>query len=265
MDKWRDFLKKEEIWYKLESFRRLVWEIRNALSWQDIAFGLGIAVFFAFFFYRSAWAVAPMLPVGGVFVYYRQQKRMRRKKQQLLLEFKECVLSVAASLKAGYAVENAFEESIGDMEAMFGKECQMLYELEKLRRGLKNNETLENLLQDMARRSGQEEIREFAQVFAIAKRNSGNIPDTIELYSKIITGKLELEAELQTLLAAKQLEQKVMNVMPFFIVLYLEYSNPGYFDMMYHSLFGVAMMTACLVIYLCAFGLSERILRKACG
>ena len=150
-------------------------------------------------------------------------------------------------------MENAFEESIGDMEAMFGKECQMLYELEKLRRGLKNNETLENLLQDMARRSGQEEIREFAQVFAIAKRNSGNIPDTIELYSKIITGKLELEAELQTLLAAKQLEQKVMNVMPFFIVLYLEYSNPGYFDMMY------------LVIDLCAFGLSERILRKACG
>ncbi len=206
-----------------------------------------------------------MLAVGAVFVYYRQRKRMHRHSRQLLLEFKECVLSVAGSLKAGYAVENAFEESMSDIEVMFGKECCMLKELETLRRGLRNNEILENLLQDMAGRSGLEEIGEFAEVFAIAKRNSGNVAEIIELYSRIISNKLELEAELQTLLAAKQLEQKVMNVMPFFIVLYLEYSNPGYFDMMYHSLFGVAMMTLCLGVYLCAFGLSERIFAKTFG
>lgn len=206
-----------------------------------------------------------MLAVGAVFVYYRQRKRMHRHSRQLLLEFKECVLSVAGSLKAGYAVENAFEESMSDIEVMFGKECCMLKELETLRRGLRNNEILENLLQDMAGRSGLEEIGEFAEVFAIAKRNSGNVAEIIELYSRIISNKLELEAELQTLLAAKQLEQKVMNVMPFFIVLYLEYSNPGYFDMMYHSLFGVAMMTLCLGVYLCAFGLSEKIFAKTFG
>lgn len=172
---------------------------------------------------------------------------------------------MAGSLKAGYAVENAFIESISDMEVMFGMDCQMVVELEKLYRGLHNNETLESLLQDMAGRSGLEEIREFADVFAIAKRNSGNIPETIEMYSKIISGKLELEAEIQTLLAAKQLEQKVMNVMPFLIVLYLEYTNPGYFDMMYHNLFGVAIMSVCLVVYLCAYALSEHILGKAFG
>lgn len=249
----------------MESCRQQVLAVRDALTLQDVILGVGLAVFFAFFFYRSAWAVAPMLPVGGAFVYNRQQKRRHKQEQQLLVEFKECVLSVAGSLKAGYAVENAFAESISDIEVMFGADARMVAELEKLQRGLRNNETLESLLQDMARRSGLEEIREFAEVFAIAKRNSGNIPDTIELYSKIISGKLELEAELQTLLAAKQLEQKVMNIMPFVIVLYLEYSNPGYFDMMYHSLFGVAVMTACLAVYLCAFGLSEKIFRKAFG
>ncbi len=246
----------------MESFRQQAWAFKEALIWQDVVFGVGLAVFFAFFFYRSLWAVVPMLPVGGVFVYYRQQKRGRREERQLLLEFKECVLSVAGSLKAGYAVENAFGESIADMKVMFGEECRMVAELEKLRRGLQNNETLEGLLQDMGRRSGLEEIREFAEVFSIAKRNSGNIPDIIELYSKIISDRLELDAELQTLLAAKQLEQKVMNIMPFFIVLYLEYSNPGYFNMMYHSLFGVAVMTVCLVVYLCAYGLSERIFKR---
>lgn len=239
--------------------------MKEALTLMDAAFGLGISLFFAFFFYRSAWAVLPMLSVGGLFVYWRQRKQKRKQESMLLLQFKECVLSVAGSLKAGYAVENAFGESIADMEIMFGRDCWMAEELRKLNRGLGNNKTLENLLQDMARRSGLEEIQEFAQVFAIAKRNSGNIPDTIEIYSKVIAGKLELEAEIETLLAAKQLEQKVMNVMPFLIVLYLEYSNPGYFDMMYHNLSGAAIMTACLGVYLCAYALSEHIFRKAFG
>ena len=66
-------------------------------------------------------------------------------------------------------------------------------------------------------------------------------------------------------MAAKRLEQKVMNVMPFFIVLYLEYTNPGYFDMMYHNLTGIAIMTGCLVVYMAAYGLAEKIFEKTYG
>ena len=95
--------------------------------------------------------------------------------------------------------------------------------------------------------------------------NSGNIPETIELYSKVISDHLELIAELETLLAAKRLEQKVMNVMPFLIVLYLEYTNRGYFDMMYHNLTGVVIMTGCLLVYMAAFALAERIFDKTYG
>ncbi len=242
-----------------------VLKFKNRLTCSDIGIGLGISLFFAFFFYRSVWAWVPMLPVGVVFVAQRQKKRIRKSKQSFLLQFKECVLSVEASLHAGYAVENAFAESIGDMEIMFGKDCSMAEELQVLRRGLRNNETLENLLQDMAVRSGLDEIKEFAEVFGIAKRNSGNIPDTIAIYSRIISNKLELDAEVETLLAAKQLEQRVMNVMPFFIVLYLEYSNPGYFDMMYHNPMGMGIMTLALVVYLGAYVLSEHIFEGAFG
>lgn len=183
----------------------------------------------------------------------------------MLLQFKECVLSVSASLNAGYAVENAFAESIKDMEIMFGKDCEIVEELSKLCRGLQNNETMETLLQDLAHRSGLEELVEFAEVFAIAKRNSGNIPATIEIYSRIITNKLELQTEIETLLSAKRLEQRVMNIMPFFIVLYLEYTNPGYFNMMYHNILGVGIMTLALVVYMTAYVLSERIFEKAFG
>lgn len=231
----------------------------------DIGSGLGIAAFFSFFFYRSAWAFPPMLLVGGIFVYWGIQKKRRKNKQLYLEQFKECVLSVLGAIKAGYAVENAFAESIVDMEIMYGKDCWIAKEVRMICRGVRNNKTLEGALTELGRRSGLAEIKEFAEVFAIAKRNSGNIPETIELYSKVISDNLELNAELETLLAAKRLEQKVMNVMPFLIVLYLEYTNQGYFDMMYHNLTGVLIMTGCLMVYMVAYALSEKIFEKTYG
>lgn len=235
------------------------------MALADIGVGLGIAVFFSFFFYRSAWAFPPMLLVGGIFVYWGIQKKRRNGKQLYLEQFKECVLSVLGAIKAGYAVENAFAESIVDMEIMYGKDCWIAKEVRMICRGVRNNKTLEGALIELGRKSGLTEIKEFAEVFAIAKRNSGNIPETIELYSKVISDNLELNAELETLLAAKRLEQKVMNVMPFLIVLYLEYTNRGYFDMMYHNLTGVLIMTACLVVYMTAYALSEKIFEKTYG
>ncbi len=231
----------------------------------DIGTGLGIAVFFSFFFYRSVWAFLPMLSVGGIFVYWGIQKKKRSRQLLYLEQFKECVLSVLGAVKAGYAVENAFAESIVDMEVMYGRDCWIAKEVQIICRGIQNNKTLEGALAELGKRSQLTEISEFAEVFSIAKRNSGNIPETIELYSKVITDRLELIAELETLLAAKRLEQKVMNVMPFFIVLYLEYTNPGYFDMMYHNLTGIAIMTGCLVVYMAAYGLAEKIFEKTYG
>lgn len=232
---------------------------------MEIGTGLGIAVFFSFFFYRSAWALPPMLLVGGIFVYWGMQKKRRKRHQLYLEQFKECVLSVLGSVRAGYAVENAFAESITDMEIMYGRDCWIAKEVRIICRGVRNNKTLEGALAELGKRSGLTEINEFAEVFSIAKRNSGNIPETIELYSKVISDHLELIAELETLLAAKMLEQKVMNVMPFLIVLYLEYTNRGYFDMMYHNPTGIAIMTGCLLVYMAAYVLAEKIFETTYG
>ena len=42
-------------------------------------------------------------------------------------------------------------------------------------------------------------------------------------------------------------------------------TGTGYFDMMYHNLLGVGIMTGCLAVYLCAYALAERIFAKTFG
>lgn len=229
----------------------------------DLGKGALVTGLLALFFYRSVWALLPMLPVGWLYLRRSRYHRRRRKNRELLVQFKECLLAVAASMRAGYAVENAFVDSITDMRSMFGEGCVMERELKLLRQGLGNNVTLEALLAEMGQRSSLEEMREFAEVFAIAKRNGGSIPVMIDAACGSISRRLAVEEEMETLLAARKLEQRVMNAMPFMIVWYVEVSNPGYFDMLYGNLTGAALMTICLGVYLAAYGLSEKIFEKA--
>lgn len=59
-----------------------------------------------------------------------------------------------------------------------------------------------------------------------------------------------MEREIETSLAAKKYEQRIMSVMPCGIILYMELASPGFLDVMYTTMFGLLAMTGCLLIYL---------------
>lgn len=189
----------------------------------------------------------------------RKKKECREK---LTIEFKECILSVSTSLKAGYAVENAFLESRGDMKLLFGENSMIYNELELIRRGLVINITLEELLEDLADRSGSADIHQFAQIFVIAKRNGGNIPEIIRASSELIGMRIETRQEIRTVLSGRRMEQNIMKLMPFGILAYIGMSYSGYFDSLYHNVRGVMIMTMCLVIYIFAYVTGDTILNR---
>lgn len=245
---------------KTEEYKQF-WERDNPKRIvMDILIGASVAIFLAYFFYRSIWATFPMGIIGYWFVQKKREDDIRKKKREFLLEFKECILSVQTSLQAGYAVENAFIESIHDINMIYENGSLMEKELHMIRRGIGINITLEELLIDLGRRSGQEEIIEFAEVFVIAKKNGGSIPDIIHSTCELIKSKIDTENEIHTFLSAKRMEQKVMNVMPFVILLYIQVVNQGYFDKLYHNITGQLIMSGCLLVYLIAYVLSDKIM-----
>ena len=225
-----------------------LWGASKGEALRDLGKGLLVTGLFAFFFYRSMWALPPMSLVGWLYLKRSRHRRRHRQNRQVLMQFKECIEAVAASMRAGYAVENAFLDSIADIRSMFGEGCVMEQELQLLRQGLYNNVTLEVLLTEMGQRCALEEMQEFAGVSGWA-----------------VSRRLAVEEETETLLSARKLEQRVMNAMPFLIVWYVEVSNPGYFDILYGNPAGVALMTGCMGVYLAAYLLSERIFDKAFG
>ncbi len=228
----------------------------------EIAKASAVVFLLAYFFYRSVWAVLPLTAVGVFFFRMESGKRQERCRESLDSQFKECILSVAASLKAGYAVENAFVESSHDMRLLYGEDSLIYAELEGIRRGLVINITMEELLADLAMRSASDDIMQFSEVFAIAKKSGGNLPEIMRTTAVLIGRRIDARQETRTLLSGRQMEQLIMKLMPFGILLYIGNSYPGYFDMLYHNWQGAAIMTACLAVYLAAYVMGDRILRK---
>lgn len=221
-----------------------------------------VVALLAYFFYRSVWAMLPLSVIGVLFFRMEGERRIETMREELIGQFKECILSVAASLKAGYAVENAFVESRNDMKLLYGEESAIYVELEHIRRGLVINITLEELLADLAVRSGSDDIVQFAQVFAIAKKSGGRLPDIIQTTAEMIGRRIDARQEIRTLLSGRQMEQNIMKLMPFGILLYIGSSYQGYFDSFYHNLQGVGIMTVCLVVYVAAYVLGDKILQQ---
>lgn len=229
---------------------------------SDLIKGGLVASFLAFFFYRSIFAFLPMLVPAAVWVWWERKKAEQEKDSVLLQQFGECILSVSSCVSSGYAAENGFLESIKDMEMMYGRDAPILKELQVLRGGLASQFSLEKLLEDMGQRTNLKEIQEFAEVFVIAKRSGANMSEVIKTTADHIASERYLKEEIKTVLASKRLEQRIMNLIPFFLVWYVEITTPGYFDEFFGNFEGIVIMSCFLLWYMVAYVLSEYILWK---
>lgn len=210
-------------------------------------------------FYDSWIAVLILMPVVVPWFLYQKKRQVERNTRLIGIQFRDAIASALTSMKAGYSVENAFMEAGKDMELLYGKKSLISEELSGIRKGIKNNVPIEKLIFKMGRETGNTDIQDFAEVFAVAKRSGGNMTDIIGKTITVISQKMDVEKEIDVLISAKRMEARIMNMVPFFIIFYINLTSPGFFEPLYHNVFGVILMTLCMGFYGFAYLLSERI------
>lgn len=226
------------------------------LSLKEWAISIAIYVvadsLIAFFFYRSFIVFIGLLPGYYFFLKEYKKRLISKRKKQLLDEFSEVLLSVSLNMKSGHSIENAFVEAYKDIKLFYGDKSLMAEEIMRIRKGLEINITLEELIDDLAKRSEEIEIRMFSDVCKSAKRNGGNITEVLLNTAEKIRAGINTDMEIETLIAEKKLELRIMEAVPFFLMAYLEVTSTGYFSPLYKGLPGRLVMTACLLVYILA-------------
>lgn len=223
---------------------------------------LGIVSLVSYLFYHSLLAMVLVIPFYPVFLRMKAQVLLQKQKSMLQEQFKEAICALATALGAGYSIENAWKEARKEVEKLFGEHALIVQELNHMLAHLEMNVSLEELLSDFALRSGLEDVGSFCQVFLFAKRSGGDFIGIIHATANRISRKVDLQREIITDLAARRLESRVMNMVPMFMLLYLNLTSPGYFDLLYGNLSGVIIMSLCLLFYLLAYVWSERMLQN---
>ena len=149
-------------------------------------------------------------------------------------------------------MENAIKVTLDDLLQQYnGPNCYMVEELRLMTGRLQMNQSIEDVFRDFAERSHVEDIQTFASIFEIAKRTGGNLIEIIRNTTDLIAEKVEIQMEIDTVLAGQKMQQKVLVAMPVFLVFFMTEAGGGFMDPMFEETAGIIVSTvvlACIIV-----------------
>lgn len=226
---------------------------------QAAIIGAGFTMITAYLFYENFLALILLSPLG-ILCAKRQLSAIRQRKvYELRTQFKDAMMAVSFSLNVGYSLENSFSEALYELRTLYSSDSMIVKEFSIIVNRIGRNEKLENVLYDFAQKSEIDDIRYFAEVFKYARTSGGDMISIIKNTVRTISEKIETENEIQVVISAKKMEQKIMSVVPFIIIGYLKLTSADFIAKLYNNIAGVLVMSVCLILYIAAVGLSKKI------
>lgn len=230
-------------------------------DWMEYILRIVIkGVIIGYLFYDT-WKMSFLLLPFAIADYFSLKRRkLKDQREELTLQFKSLAEAVATGLSAGYSLERAFKEAKKDLLLLYSEDAFIIQELNGMMMGMQMNIPIEKMLQGFGKRTGIDDIANFANVVAMAKKSGGNLVRIIQKTVNSISDKLAVDQEIATMIAAKQYEQRIMSFMPYVIIFYLRITDKGYFDVLYHNLLGITIMTVFLVVIHLADAWAQKIM-----
>ena len=225
-----------------------------------VGFGIGFGIDFlvVFVFFRVIWFCMLTGVIAGLFSVRPYREYLKRKrKERLLLQFKDLLEELTTSFSVGANTLEAFSDSLNDLVNIYGEDSYIVNEVRIICSGLANGIIVEELLADFAKRSDLEDVQSFADVFAVANRQGGNIKQIVAQTRNVINDKIEIEMEISSLLNSSKNEINILIVMPLVIVLAL--GSGSELSVSDNSLTNVVVKLICLGIFGIAYILGKKI------
>jgi tight adherence protein B len=223
---------------------------------------MGACFAVGYLFYENI-IISSIFSFGGIlYIPIRKKELLRKRKEALTLQFKDLLYFVSVSLTSGKSLETALIDSRKAIAGIYpDPDSDILTELEIIHKRLLFNEPVEKIFYDFAVRSGIDDIKNFADVIIISKRAGANLVEVIKNTSATIREKVEMRQEIDNLIAGKKLEQKVLCVMPFVMILFLKTTSSDFLEPLMTTTYGHVIMTIALAMIIAGLLIGRKIMR----
>ena len=223
--------------------------------------GAGVMGLVGWVFYRSFFIVIIAAALGLVYPGILKKAMAEKRRNVLRVQFKDLLYYLGSSLSAGKSVEQAVGQAYIILQSLYpGKKSDIVRETELILRRLQMNENIEGILKDFAIRSGIEEIHHFADVFSVCKRTGGNLIEVIRTTAAMISERIEIKQEIETGLAAKKQEQRLLSLSPVAMVMFISGMSGEFMEPLFTTPAGRVVMTISMLMSGLGVLISNRIM-----
>ncbi|WP_278898983.1 type II secretion system F family protein [Roseburia hominis] len=177
---------------------------------------------------------------------------LEKRKNKLKLQFRDMLESLTASFSSGSNVQNAFQAAYEDLNMQYEKKDYIVVEMQEILNGIAQNINIEDMMRSFGDRSGNEDIKSFADVFEVCYRKGGDMKVIIHRTHNIISEKMAVADEIETKLTSNKMQHSVMSIMPIAVVMLLRVTNEA-FAANFATPMGVFVNTIAIGIFVGAY------------
>jgi len=191
----------------------------------------------------------------GVYEDYCRERRQKT----LLLEFRDFLFSLSASFATGRHMTEAMKEAESALENIYGKESLLASELRHMLLAIEETgQSDQKVFAAFAERTGLEDVQLLSEVYSVCRETGGNMAAAVNKAAALLTEKINIEMEIQTMLSQKKLEGTIIAVMPSVMILFLLWMSPDYLQPMYDTVAGRLLMLLALGLNVFAYYWMEK-------
>ena len=184
----------------------------------------------------------------------------RKRKLELNEQFRDALYSISSSISAGRQMPYAVKDAINNLELLYSHEAYILREFKfMIKRFEETHESMEDIFMDFAHRTEVDDIINFTDIYVTSRETGGDLEMIIRRTSEMIIEKINVKREIETIIAQKKYEARILTAMPFIVILFLTLVSPGYLDEMYTTALGRIIMTTGLLSIGLAYKWSSKI------
>ncbi len=194
-----------------------------------------------------------------IFIPMRTKQIIDKQQRVLRKQFRDFLETITTSLGAGNNVVSAFQSAHDDLGTQYDEGSYILNELKIILDGLNNNIAIEDMLMDFGERSGVRDICNFATVFQVCYRKGGNIREVIAKTHAVISKKMEINEEIETMVSGSKMNQYILLVMPIILITLIKTMSPE-FSGNFVTPTGIASTTVAIGCFVGAYLFGQKIM-----
>lgn len=193
---------------------------------------------------------------------YRKVTGQIKRKELFIYQFREALISMSNSLKAGASLPAAIGRCKTELSntLRIQPEKPMLRELEIMVNEINMGKSLAEVLGSFQKRMNLEEVDNFVNAAIITEKTGGNLSEVMVNVCTMIGDRIQMKREIESLTAGKRSESRVLTIAPIIILPALALLSPSYLKPMYDTLLGKSLMVLAVMLLVTNYIVGKKIM-----